>query len=79
MRSLAEPDLGQDLLCQGEDLSLIHTTELCVNVKVLLVQTLHDGVLSQKLVLEYLGMISINGLHTINALRGALSVQSSVS
>jgi hypothetical protein len=78
MCPLAESDLGQNLLCQGENLSLIHTTELCVNVKVLLVQTLHDGVLSQKLVPGSLRMISISGMRTINALRGALSVQISV-
>lgn len=45
MCSFTESNLREDLLGQSENLSLIYSTELCVNIKVLLVQALHNGVL----------------------------------
>jgi hypothetical protein len=80
MCSLAESNLGKDLLSQGEDFPLIHTTELCVDIEVLLVQTLHDGVLFHKSASDYLFIFKslMESIRTINALRGALSVQLSV-
>jgi len=51
MCSLAESNLGKDLLCQSKDFPLIDTTELCVDVEVLFIQALHDGVLFRKSVM----------------------------
>jgi hypothetical protein len=77
MCSFAESNLGEDLLCQGEDFPLIHTTKLCVDIEVLLVQALHDGVLFGVSFWTFLHSL-VKGIRTINALRGALSVQLSV-
>lgn len=44
MGALLVADLGQDVLCKSEDLALIDTTELHVNVKVLLIEGLHERV-----------------------------------
>lgn len=75
MCSLAESNLREDLLRQGKDFPLIYTTELCVDIEVLLVQTLHDGVLFQKSASDYLFKSLMESIRTINALRGALSVR----
>jgi hypothetical protein len=44
MGALLVADLGQDILCKSENLALIDATELHVNVKVLLIEGLHERV-----------------------------------
>ena len=57
MCSLTESNLGEDLLCQSEDFSLVDAAELCINVEVLLIQALHDGVLFRESVLTILSHV----------------------
>lgn len=42
--ALLVADLGQDVLCEGEDLALVHAAELHVHAEVLLVEGLHERV-----------------------------------